>query len=109
MDCETCPYAEKMSHILSDIENEKKHSSEVRKEIYDRLRELEKERVRTDERYKNISKDLEELKSQQSAILNEIKELTNKPAKRWDTALSGLIGSVIGAIVAFVSQKLFGG
>lgn len=109
MDCEKCPYEKRINEMLEDIGRAKQKGSDARKDIYERLRKIETEIVRTDERYKSISEDLRELKHQQAVVLAKIEELSAKPAKRWDTAITGLVGSGIGAVVAFASQKLFGG
>lgn len=109
MDCEKCPLEARLVRLREDLDRGISHSSEAREKIYNRLRDLETGTARTEERYKSICKDLEELKIQQATILSKIDDISNKPAKRWDNAVSGLVGSVIGAIVAFISQRIFGG
>lgn len=108
MDCANCPCEKRIKEIVADIEKSSQKGSDARKEIYNRLRSLETQVARTDERYISISKDLDELKRQQAVVLSKIEDLSAKPAKRWDNAISTLIGTAIGAIVTFASTRLFG-
>ncbi len=72
--------------------------SNARKEIYDRLRNIETESGRTDERYNSIMVELAEIQEQ-------LKALSEKPAKRWDTAISTAISGIVGAIVGAIVGK----
>lgn len=101
-DCQNCPVKEQVDKL------ERKYS-DSRKGIYERLERLEYKFARDDERWSNIRQDIDELKRQQAAILAKIDQLTQKPAKRWDSAVNSLISGLIGALCGAFGTRLFGG
>ena len=74
-----------------------------------RLDELEKRQDNLDElvgtvkalavREENVEKDVKEIKT-------DVKELTNKPAKRWDDLVSKIIMTIVAAIVGFLLAQI---
>lgn len=102
MDCQNCPLKERVEYMHDQIKELEKKYSTSRKSIYERLENLERQSALTDERYKRILEELEELK-------NTIKPLTEKPQKRWDTAVTSTITAIVGGIVGFIISKIFGG
>lgn len=101
-DCQNCPYKDRLDRL------EQKYS-DSRKGIYERLERLENNFGRNDERWANIKQDIDELKQQQTAILAKIDQLTQKPVKRWDSAVNSLISAIIGAICGAFGTRFFGG
>lgn len=49
---------------------------------------------------KNLETDVKEIKS-------DVKALTEKPAKRWDLIITGIITAIIGAVMGIVIPHLF--
>lgn len=101
-DCQNCPLKDRVDRL------EQKYS-DSRKGIYERLERIENNFGRNDERWANIRQDIDELKQQQTTILAKINELTNRPAKRWDTTVNSLISAIIGAICGAFGTRFFGG
>ena len=104
-DCQNCPLKERVDRL------EQKYS-ESRKGIYERLERIENNFGRNDERWANIKQDIDELKQQQATILAKINELTQKPARRWDTTVNSLISAAIGALfgaLGVIGTRFFGG
>lgn len=50
-------------------------------------------------REENVEKDVKEIKS-------DVKELANKPAKRWDNLVSQIITLVVAAVVGFLLARI---
>lgn len=50
-------------------------------------------------REENVEKDVKEIKA-------DVKELTSKPAKRWDNLISQIITLVVAAVVGFLLAKI---
>ena len=51
-----------------------------------------------------MAAELKHTNSQVEEIKNDVKTLTGKPAKRWDTVIDIIIGAVIGAIIGFLTS-----
>lgn len=102
MDCQNCPVRDQLNRMESKY-------SESRQRIYERIERLETESGRTDEKYKSIMKDLEELKQKQKEILERIESMAQQPAKRWDTAITSIITAVVGGIVGYFLSNIAGG
>ena len=51
------------------------------------------------EREQNVEKDVKEIK-------DDVKSLTSKPGKRWDSLIDKAIWAVAGAVLAFILSKI---
>lgn len=75
-----------------------------------RIIELEKSQSVTDLRFEQIIEILNKLNNETIPNLTkEIEELKNKPIKRYDTVVTGMISAIIGGIVGFIVNKFLGG
>lgn len=73
-----------------------------------RIQQIERSKEKTDFQYEQIMKTLETLnKDTIPKLTKEIEELKNKPVKRYDQVITGLISAIIGGIVGFVVNKIF--
>ena len=99
----------KINSLESQLAELKESSSRSHEVIYDRLRELETKEAVNSERYKSIQDDLASLKAQNKLLLDRIEELSKKPAKRWDNAVTGFISALAGIIAGIVGKSIFGG
>lgn len=93
---------ETVDYLRAEVKELEEKYSSSRRLIYDRLEELEKSSAIVDERYTRILSEIEEIKA-------AIKPLTDKPHKRWDTAITAVITATVGGVVGFVVSKIFGG
>ena len=65
----------------------------------DRIRTLENENTKTDIQYAQIMEKLNKLiDTTIPALSKEIQEIKEKPAKRWDTIVVGILGAIAGGI-----------
>lgn len=90
------------SLIKQDIQNLKeqlKEIKEISKNQEVRIIELEKSKSVTDLQFKQIMESLNKLNNTTIPNLTkEIEELKNKPVKRYDQAVTGILGAIFGAI-----------
>jgi hypothetical protein len=90
-----------IEHSLTEVEERSKSNSH-------RLTEMEKRQDDLDElvsvvkvlavREENVENDVKEIKS-------DVKSLTNKPAKRWDSLVNQLITIIVAAVAGFILAK----
>ena len=52
-----------------------------------------------------MQKDLEHLSKDVTETRNDVKELKEKPAKRWDTLVEKILWGVVGAVLTFILAK----
>lgn len=91
-----------IEHRLTEVEARSKSNTK-------RLDDMEKRQDDLDElvstvkvlavREENVENDVKEIKS-------DVKSLTSKPAKRWDSLVNQLITIVVAAIAGFILAKL---
>lgn len=80
---------------IKELEKDIQRNQQTHKEFFDRFE-------RMNERVVGYEKDMSYLKSTVADISRDVKEIKEKPAKRWDSAVMYLITSVIGAVVGFL-------
>lgn len=91
MVCDSCSN----EHRIKTIENDLKRNSEQHREFYGRLEEAKTVDAVTQERYQQILATMSEIKS-------DIVLLKEKPSRRWDTIITAIITSGVGAFVGFL-------
>ena len=70
-----------------------------------RFEKLE-ERVRLIEQNKNLQEyQFNQIMETLAIMQNDIKELKEKPAKRWDLVITGLITSTITLLMAYITKR----
>lgn len=74
-------------------------SRSTHKELFDRMRELEKAEAARNEQYDNIMEKLDRLIAWQEA------EQT-KPKKRWETIVDKSVWAVLAAVIAFILARI---
>lgn len=92
----------KIEHRLTEVEERAKSNSH-------RLDEVEKRQDNLDElvstvkvlavREENVEKDVKEIKT-------DVKNLSDKPAKRWDNLVDKIVWAVAAALIAFILGKM---
>ena len=91
-----------IEHRLTTVEDRSKSNSHRIDELTQRQNDLD-ELVSTVKvlavREENVENDVKEIK-------NDVKSLTNKPAKRWDNLVTQVIGILIAAVIGFVLAKI---
>lgn len=98
--------SEQILLLKQDLENHKQQSDEnihlLKKQIRDldlRVKEMEMSKQKTEYQYEQIMRSLEKLNDETIPNLTaQIEELKNKPIKRYDQTISGIIGAICGVI-----------
>lgn len=73
-----------------------------------RIQQMEKSKEKTDYQYEQIIDMLNKLNEKTIPNLTtQIEELKDKPVKRYDQVITGIISAVVGGIVGFVINKFF--
>lgn len=93
MPCEKCIYEKTIEELKERQDKYELRNGEKRGELYKRITELERGSTRIDTQYQTIADDMKEVKQL-------VKELTDKPTKRWETVIGALIGAIVGGLVA---------
>ena len=94
---------------LQFLQKEVGELKEEIKELAKRILKIETSREKTEFQYDQIMKSLEELnKVTIPKLMEELENIKNKPAKRWDSVINALISAVVAALVGFGVSKLGG-
>lgn len=90
-------YKEQTNNEISELKNE------VNK-LDTRIKEMEMSKQKTEYQYEQIMETLKTLNEKTIPNLTaQIEELKNKPAKRYDQAITGILGAIFGAVGAFIA------
>ncbi|WP_297234025.1 hypothetical protein [uncultured Flavonifractor sp.] len=89
----------KAQMLEKQLERFQEQSRNTHKEMYDRLRDLEKAEVTRNEQYLNIMEKLDELIAWKKGE-QEI------PKKRWNDIVDKVIWAVVAAVIAFVLARV---
>ena len=80
------------------------------KELEGRILLIETSRQKTEYQYNEIIKALDKLNNHTIPdLMRQVDELRNKPAKRYDQAITGILGAIFGAIGTIIANKFIGG
>ena len=90
-----CP----LSLRVEALERANEQHSDTHKEMFDRLRALEKENAVQNANYKAIEAKLDEL-----TVM--VKNLTEKPAKRWDSFGDKILWFLVEAVLIVAAVKI---
>lgn len=88
--------------IQQDIQNIKEIIKELKdttKNHDERIIELEKSEITTEMQFEQIMTLLNKLNNETiPSLIKEVEELKNKPIKRYDQAITGILGAIFGAV-----------
>ena len=96
MSCENnCINEHRFKQIEDDLKELREKNSKDHKEFFNRIEKTEKDMVESVGDRKHINEKLDKID------LN-VESLMQKPAKRYDTVVTGIITAVVGALVGFL-------
>lgn len=81
------------------LEQGQEDNKNAHTKIYGELKDIAKENTATEERYKQIMKNLEEIKE-------EIKNIKDKPSKRMDLIITAIISVLVSGIGMFIINNI---
>lgn len=95
-ECENkCINEHRFKQIEDDLKQLREKNSADHKEFYNRIEKTEKDMVESTSDRKHINEKLDKIDV-------NVETLMQKPAKRYDTVVTGIITAVIGALVGFL-------
>lgn len=97
-----CLGLHKAEMLQKSLDTYVENARATHKEMFDRIRELEKSEARRDEQYLQIMEKLDSLSAQIAAAMTDVGELKMKPARRWDDMTKQIISMVVAAVGAFL-------
>lgn len=95
-ECENkCINEHRFKQIEDDLKQLREKNSADHKEFYNRIEKTEKDMVESTSDRKHINEKLDKIDV-------NVESLMQKPAKRYDTVVTGIITAVVGAVVGFL-------
>ena len=95
-ECENkCINEHRFKQIEDDLKQLREKNSADHKEFYNRIEKTEKDMVESTSDRKHINEKLDKIDV-------NVETLMQKPAKRYDTVVTGIITAVVGALVGFL-------
>lgn len=94
-----CLGLQKANMLEKQMDQWREQSRNTHKELFDRMRELEKAEAARNEQYESIMEKLDKLIAWQEAE-------QNGPKKRWESIVDKAIWMVLAAVIAFILARI---
>lgn len=101
-----CLGLQKANMLEKQMDEWRAQSRATHKEMFDRMRELEKAESARSEQYDNIMEKLDTLTKSMAEVTIKVADITARPGKRWDAIVDKAIWAVLAAVIAFVLAKI---
>ena len=88
------------------LERANEQHGNTHREVFDRLRELERLEGIQGEQYKNILEKLDNLTRRHDELNRKLSELEAKPAKRWDKLAETVLVAIATGVVCFLLGRV---
>lgn len=95
-----------LTRLEKQVDELKKQNGEDHEKIRNRLKDLEIINAVQTEQYKSILEKLECLTTSHDTLNKGLKELSEKPAKRWESLVEKTIWAVCAAVIAFLLGRI---
>ena len=100
-----CLGLQKANMLEKQMDEWRIQSRNTHKELFDRMRELEKAESARNEQYDNIMEKLDTLTKAMAEVTVKVADITSRSGKRWDAIVDKAIWAVLAAVIAFVLAK----
>lgn len=101
-----CLGLQKANMLEKQMDEWRAQSRATHKEMFDRMRELEKAESARSEQFDNIMEKLDTLTKSMAEVTVKVADITARPGKRWDAIVDKAIWAVLAAVIAFVLAKI---
>lgn len=88
------------------LERANEQHGSTHRELFERMRELERLEGIQGEQYKNIMEKLDNLKDSHDELNRKLRELEAKPARRWESIVDKALWAVCAAVIAFLLARI---
>lgn len=102
--CVDCPLAPR----VEALEEVNRQHSATHREMYKRLRDLERVSDVQENKLKNIEDKLDDIQADNKSILQKVEALEAKPGKRWETLVACVISALGTAFVMWLAMGMPG-
>lgn len=102
--CESCPVLPR----VEALEEANRQHSATHREMYKRLRDLERVSDVQENKLKNIEDKLDDIQADNKSILQKVEALEAKPGKRWETLVACVISALGTAFVMWLAMGMPG-
>lgn len=113
---ENCPYAKKIEKIEvleRDVEDTNKDLQEVKakkqkdhKEFYEKIDEVKNELSNVKVDFAVVNTKLHTIMTQMTTMAADVAVLKDRPAKKWDSATTTVVSSIVSGIIGVAVGKL---
>lgn len=98
---------ERITNVEKQVDRHLEQAHDDIESLSKRISKLETTKEKTDYQFNQIMDSLKKLTDTTiPKLTNQIEELKNKPVKRYDQAISSIIGAVFGAVGALIASML---
>lgn len=104
--CQNNPRDCPLGPRVEALERANEQHASTHREVFDRLRELERLEGIQGEQYKNIMEKLDNLKESHDKLNRKLRELESKPGKRWEGLVEKALWAVCAAVIAFLLGRV---
>lgn len=101
-----CLGLQKANMLEKQMSEWREASRSTHKELFNRMRELEKTEAARNEQYDNIMEKLDTLTKSMAEVTLKVADITARPGKRWDAIVDKAIWAVLAAVIAFVLARI---
>lgn len=106
--CENCPVSVRVDSLEREFDRYRDSSSKTHSQMFERIGALESLNAVQENKLTNMDDKLDDIQTNQKSILGSMEELKSKPAKRWETLISGVISSVGTAFLMWIMMGMPG-
>ncbi|WP_238917271.1 hypothetical protein [Clostridium sp. YIM B02555] len=105
-DCKDCIQIKNLEDKIKSLWHQVEESKADRKELNERIIELERRSDVTEEKFDRIFDAIEAIEKNVEKIANSLECLQNKPAKMYENLTSEVIKYVVLAAIGFIAAKI---
>lgn len=95
VECEVC----KNEYRIKELEKDSQRNQTTHKEFFARFETLNRQLV-------GYEKDMSYLTATMTDISKDVKEIKEKPSKRWESIVACALTTVVGAVIGFVMSGI---
>lgn len=100
--CASCMYESQIAELKRDAER----NSEQHREFYSKFNAHATSIAISEERYNNLLTVISEVKTSVEELNKSIKEINDKPGKRWESIVTTIISCIVTGVVVYMLARV---